>query len=105
MGIEKALIEAVEKLERDLHAKRTRLERELASVEQQRLRLLGDYEVVVRASERRDTFSPILGRGHQCPSCWITSETRSRIRILPMAIGVDALLCDACGFRLTVDTS
>jgi hypothetical protein len=95
MRIEKALVEAVEELERDLYAKRARLERELGSIERQRLRLLCDYEVMARASECRGTFRPTLGRGYQRPSCWITSDTTTRMRIPPMATGVEILFCDA----------
>lgn len=104
MTAEKELLQAVEKLERDLQAQKPQMERQLAEAERQRLRLLAEHEVISRAAERRCSFNPVLGRGYQCPSCWIRSETRTRLRVLPGTDGGTVLICDACRFRLAVET-
>jgi hypothetical protein len=103
MSAERVLYQALDRLERELQAKKPRVERELAHVEAERFRLLAERDAILRAPERRARFNPMLGRGYQCPSCWINSETASRMRELPSANGDSLFLCDACGFRCTVE--
>jgi hypothetical protein len=103
MTAEQALLRVLDRLERELQAKKPRVERELAHAEAERFRLLAERDAILRAPERRAGFSAVLGRGYQCPNCWINSETSARMRELPSPNGDSVLLCDACGLRCTVE--
>ncbi len=54
-----------------------------------------------KSLRRRSTYAPVPGKEH-CPVCWTHRKATNQLRAEPHhnAVGVFALVCDACGFYL-----
>jgi hypothetical protein len=78
----------------------TRIEREIAKIEEKQARLLAQRNEMRSVPERALNFEPTLGPDYQCPRCWVDDETRATLR--PVASErprQDVFRCNRCRFE------
>lgn len=80
-----------------------RLQREISELKERMTQAQAELEVSKSAVNRLDGFEPDFDGDLQCPGCWVSRGTRSRMIPIPSNTHVDWFRCKTCHLELPRD--
>ena len=94
MDILHALTEEAAEAVRGLQSQSRRWEAELLRLEKRKAEIEAKLEAARRAQQRFFDYRPRIGRGFQCPRCWIRNGVRATLA--PVPDEQDIMRCHTC---------